>query len=54
MLNLVLAAFIATASPINLPIKKPEVKIAKKLDVIKREDISDYAHLIKWQSDQTS
>lgn len=54
MINLILAAYVAMAKPINLPIKKPEVKIAKKLDVIKREDISDYAHLIKWQSDQTS
>jgi len=53
MINLILAAYIATANPIKLPpVKKEKIEVSKQIDIIKPEGLSDYYDLIKWQSNK--
>jgi hypothetical protein len=50
MIDLILAAYVATAKPIKVPVKKEKIEVSKHIDIIKPDSLSDYYNLIKWQS----
>ena len=54
MLNLVLAAFIATSHPIKQPPKKPKIETARHMDIIKPDSNYEYSNVIRWQANQTA
>jgi hypothetical protein len=50
MIDLILAAYIATAKPIKIPAKKEKIEVSRHIDIIKPDDLFDYYSLIKRQS----
>lgn len=50
MIDLILAAYVATAKPIKAPVKKEKIEVSRRIEFIKPDDLSDYYNLIKRQS----
>lgn len=52
MIDLILAAYIAIANPIEVPVKKEKIEVSKHIDIIKPDSLIDYINLIDQQSKQ--
>lgn len=50
MIDLILAAYVAIASPLKVPVKKEKIEVSKHIDIIKPDSLTDYINLINRQS----
>ena len=51
MIDLILAAYVAIANPVKVPVKK-KIEVSKHIDMIKPDSLADYINLIDQQSKQ--
>lgn len=52
MIDLILAAYVAIANPVKVPVKKEKIEVSKHIDMIKPDSLADYINLIDRQSKQ--
>ena len=52
MIDLILAAYVAIANPVKVPVKKEKIEVSKHIDMIKPDSLADYINLIDQQSKQ--
>lgn len=52
MIDLILAAYVAIANPVKVPVKKEKIEVSKHIDMIKPNSLADYINLINQQSKQ--
>ena len=50
MIELILAAYVAIANPLKVPVEKEKIEVSKHIDIIKPDSLTDYINLIDRQS----